>query len=659
MPPWSTFTPTLSNRPRRANIVAPALLLAIIGCTQSPTSDLGHIAIATAHEPPAAAPRKDDDAARDAQIRMTALTARHVRRILSSAPEWASRLGVDETVAGEGFERRLSSYSPAANAAQRSLPQELRAELNDIDRALLTGTDADTWDVLESTYAFAARQNALGIGTASLLGLSPPYAVNPLFSPQINLPRLFASELVVSSTDDVESFLARLAELPGAIGGVADQVEEDSKAGVTPPAFILNAVAASARRLTASEASQHPICEALGQQTRANRTLSVLSHESVERCTALLTEAVFPAFQQFADRMDGLAASASNHAGIWQQSAGTELYQIALAYYGAGDLDAEGIHELGLKEVARIEDEMDQILRELGLAEGSIVSRVTELSNRPEHQIPDTEQARELLLQELRGFVDTVLEVSEPWFDGVPHQPIEVRRIPEYEQDAAAGAYYTMPSIDGTRPGTFWINLKETSDWTRFALKTLVVHEAIPGHHFQASVQLDEGDLPLIRNMMFFSDTGEGWALYAEALAEEMGLYKDDPASNLGRLRAELYRAARLVVDTGLHHKRWSRHQAIDWMVSITGETESSIAREVDRYAAWPGQAVSYKLGMIRIQQLRAHAEQALGVHFDVASFHSEILRAGSMPLAVLERRVQRWIESQLVGVADRASIEL
>jgi len=232
------------------------------------------------------------------------------------------------------------------------------------------------------------------------------------------------------------------------------------------------------------------------------------------------------------------------------------------------------------------------------------------------------------------------------WFGTLPTQPVEVRRIPVYEQDSSPGGYYSAASLDGTRPGIFWINLKNTADWPKHMLKTLTYHEAAPGHHFQRSLERGAG-LPVIRTMLGYSEFSEGWALYAEQVAAEMGMYADDPLGDLGRLQSELFRAARLVVDSGLHHKQWTREQAIDYMQGITGDTRDQVTREVERYAVWPGQACSYKLGMIKINELRQQAEEALGADFDIREFHDEVLMTGAMPLPVLERKIDRWIKEK------------
>ncbi len=359
----------------------------------------------------------------------------------------------------------------------------------------------------------------------------------------------------------------------------------------------------------------------------------------------LLGEEVFPAYLRLAEAAERLVPAAGTDAGLWRLPQGGRMYQVALDAWGANGLNAEQIHDIGLADVARIHAEMGRLLSNLGLRHGTVGARMNQLSKDPQYLIADTDQAKAALIASLQSDLDHVLQVSNGWFKDIPDYAVEIRRIPEHEQDSASGGYYTPPPLDGSQPGIFWINLRSAADVPVYTLKSLMYHEAVPGHHFQAASALSIADLPLIQNMMWFGDYGEGWALYAEQLADEMGLYEGDPAGQLGRYRMELYRAARLVVDTGLHHKRWSREKAIDYMVEVTGESVASITREIERYAVWPGQAAAYKLGMIQLQRMRAFAEQALGTQFDIAQFHQQVLGNGAMPMTALATRIEKWIE--------------
>lgn len=566
--------------------------------------------------------------------------------VLETAPEWASLLGVSEAIAGEGYGSRLSDYGTEADAEQRMAASVWHSRLSTFDLASLTPKDQLALKVARHALNLAARRNQFPAGAASMLGASPPYAVNQIFSPQLDLPQLLSSQLQISSTQDVDAFLARLGQLGAAVSQVADVLERDASVGVLPPGFILQAVADAARGFVTGRASDNPIARHLASELAAVQA-SEEQKESWQRSAVSLIEgSVYPAYIDFAGRVEALIPQASNEPGIWRLPDGAAMYQMYLDNYGAVGMSADDVHQLGLREVARIEAEMNQILQDYGMPDGTIGERVRELSGRPALLAANTEAGRVQILAALAGFEALIRERTPRWFAELPDSPLEIQRIPEFAQDSSGSAYYSPPSLDGSRPGTFWINLKDTADWPLFNLKSLFFHEAVPGHHFQALFQQD-GDAPLLNSMLFFSEYGEGWALYAEALAFEMGAYEDDPLGNLGRLRMELYRAARLVVDTGIHHKRWGRAKAIEWMQRTTGDTLASVTREIDRYAAWPGQATSYKLGMIALQEMRGSAEEQLGDDFDIRAFHHVVLRGGMMPMSVLAQEVEAWVSQQ------------
>ncbi|NOX95553.1 MAG: DUF885 domain-containing protein, partial [Alphaproteobacteria bacterium] len=309
---------------------------------------------------------------------------------------------------------------------------------------------------------------------------------------------------------------------------------------------------------------------------------------------------------------------------------------------------ADEIHDTGLSEVERIGVEMDAILVAQGLVEGTVSERVRVLMENPEQQFPNTDAGRQEMLDYLVALNDDIMAMAPDYFITIPPQPLEIVRIPEFSEASAPGGYYSPPSRDGERPGRFYINQKDTADNPKWTLPTLMVHEGAPGHHFQLSAsQLMKG-VPFLRTVSPFSAYSEGWALYAERIAKtDMGLYDDDPLGDLGRLQAEMFRAVRLVVDTGIHHKRWSREQAIEYMVSKTGMTDAEVTREIERYSVWPGQATSYKTGQMAILQLRDYAEAELGDDFDLREFHETILLNGGMPLGILKDVVETWVEEQ------------
>lgn len=620
---------------------------------------LGSLLLAACSGEETNAPVQPDNATRQGEVTVEtvtqseaflALLADHASELLRNSPEMATSLGVSSDIAGEGFNARLGDYSFATVDRQISQNERFLRELRAFDRDQLEGTAAVSYDVMRHAYRTAAARNQFGFGPASVTGSSPAYIITQLSGPHLSLPRLLLTAQPLHTEADAEDWLARLAEMDRVLLEVRDRVEMDAGSGIIPPDFALRGAAGSIRSLTAPPLEEHPLIihfvDRLNQMDLTAERQTAL----VNTARNLLAEEVYPAYGELASTLEDLAQRAGSDAGIWRLDDGAAFYQHTLDSYGAGGMTAEEVHQIGLDEVARISAEMDAILADMGKTEGGIGARFASLADDPDMVYPNTDEGKAALLAELVSQVEAINLLAPDWFGTLPPQEVEVRRIPEYEQDSAPGGYYTGPSLDGERPGIYWINLKDTADWPKYTLKTLTYHEAVPGHHFQIALQQDVEDMPLIRNMMFYSEYGEGWALYAEKLAAEMGMYENDPLGDLGRLQSELFRAARLVVDTGLHHKRWTREEAIDYMVEVTGDTRAALTREVERYAVWPGQATSYKLGMIKMEELRARAEAALGDDFDIKAFHDEILLSGSVPLPVLEAKIDRWIENHRAG---------
>lgn len=592
----------------------------------------------------------------DPSTEFLAMADRHARTFLATAPEAATELGVGEEVAGEGYLSRLGGYGFDAHQRARAMNEAFLQELKGFDRAALSGTAAATYDVLKNAYDTAARRNQFAFGGATPFGAGLPnsgdsWAMSPYFmtqltGPHLALPRMLMTQHPIGSNADIEAYLSRLAELSRALDETGETVSTDAGLGIAPPRFAVDAMANSIRGFIAGPPAAHPLVATLKEKMKSVAALTDAERaDYASRAAAAVEQAVYPAYARLGATVESLKEQTNDDAGVWRLGEeGEAFYQAALTAYGAGARNGDEVHELGLSEVARISAEMDGLLKSIGLAEGSVAARMQALSRRPDNLYPNTDKGREALLASLRGEVDAVMAKAPQWFGRLPDTGVEVRRIPIHEQDSSPGGYYTGPSLDGARPGVYWINLKDTHDNPKHSLKSLTYHEAVPGHHFQTSYQRSIPDMPLIRNMLSYSEYAEGWGLYAEALAKEMGMYEGDPAGDLGRLQAELFRAARLVVDTGLHHKRWSREQAIDYMVAATGETTESVTREIERYAVVPGQACAYKLGMLKIEALRVKAEKELGDKFDIRAFHDAVLSIGDSPLPVLEATINRWI---------------
>ena len=335
---------------------------------------------------------------------------------------------------------------------------------------------------------------------------------------------------------------------------------------------------------------------------------------------------------------------ATHDAGIWHVKGGDAYYADQLKFLTSTDMTPTEIHQYGLSEVIRITAEMDTILKSLGMPDGTVGARMDALAKDPRFAFQNTDADRARMLAGYVQLLDHVKTLLPQYFSFIPKQPLEVRRVPPFAEKGSAGAYYERPSLGGGRPGVFFANLRNVGETPRWAMPTLAYHEGIPGHHLQISTAMSIPDLPYARRFNFLPAYSEGWALYAEHLAGDMGLYKNDPYGDLGRLQAELFRAVRLVVDTGMHSQHWSREQAIDYMQSTTGMAQTDVTAEVERYVVWPGQACAYKIGMKTILGLREKARAELGPNFDLKEFHAEVLENGAMPLWLLQKNVDSWI---------------
>ncbi|MEK7264514.1 MAG: DUF885 domain-containing protein [Pseudomonadota bacterium] len=629
--------------------VAAMALLTAVSCGKKATTDG---ADASSAETSAAAQL-------DPSAEFLAMADRHARAFLAAAPEAATELGVGEDVAGENYLSRLGGYGFAAHQAARAMNETFLQELRGHDRTALSGTAAVTYDVLKNAYDTAARRNQFNFGGATPFGSGlpnsgdswamTPYFMTQLTGPHLALPRMLMTQHPIDSRAHIEAYLSRLGDMSRALDEAGETFSTDAGIGMAPPRFAIDAILRSLRNFTAPPAASHPLVTTLAEKMKAVEGIDDEGRAAfTARAARLVEEGVYPAYERLAAQVELALQETNDDAGVWRLGEeGEAFYQLALTSYGAGVKSADDVHELGLSEVARIAAEMDALLKSIGLTQGSVAARMEALSARPGDLYPNTEEGKEALLASLREEVDAVMAKSGDWFGRLPATKVEVRRIPLHEQDSSPGGYYTGPSLDGSRPGVYWINLKNTADKPKHTLKSLTYHEAVPGHHFQTAYQRSINDMPLMRNMLGYSEYAEGWGLYAEALAKEMGMYEGDPEGDLGRLQAELFRAARLVVDTGLHHKRWSREQAIDYMVSVTGDTRATATREIERYAAVPGQACAYKLGMLKILELRGKAVTELGDKFDIRDFHDAVLSIGDAPLPVLEATINDWVKSK------------
>ncbi|MDO6692492.1 DUF885 domain-containing protein [Aliiglaciecola sp. 3_MG-2023] len=578
-----------------------------------------------------------------------ALMDQQTKALLQRTPTMATTLGVSEEYFGGRFNNKLEDYSVESIAKSKALRDSMEADLLKIDRSLLTGTAATTYDVLVNAIGMTKQYEPYLFGGFNPLSIYSPYSITQLTGIHIDLPRALQTEHPLNNKADVEDYLSRLSLLEKAYTDMADVVTLDAKHGVIPPKFAIEGALNVISGMTSAMPAENPLVVVLDNRLKSVAEISDAERaDYIERAQKITLEKVYPGYAKLQKALTATLASAQSEPGIWALPNGDKLYELALQNFGAGDMTAEQIHQLGLDEVARIKAEIDILLKSIGYSQGEVIDRVIALSEDPANLYENTDEGRDKLLNDLNLQMREVELLLPNILNTIPKAEVEVRRISIYEQDSSPGGYYTSPNLDGSRPGIFWINLKDTADWPILSLPTLVYHEASPGHHLQVSIAQEIEDMPMIRNMLWFSAYGEGWALYAELLAKELGLYEDDPLGDIGRLQSDLFRSARLVVDTGIHYKKWSRDYAIDWMHKNTGQSVASLTREVERYAVMPGQATSYKLGQIRILELRKLAKEKLGDKFSLPEFNDQILIHGSVNLTVLTDNIHAWIDSKI-----------
>lgn len=565
------------------------------------------------------------------------------RVYFAELPEMATYMGAPADLA-PGADARLNHRSPEADAARRTKMEAQLAGFKAINAGQLDHRRALTRDII-----IAQLENALGPARIAEYGSIfnvygswyTPYAVLQNSGPTVDVPNLMDAQQRVASAEDAEDYLSRLSAYAPMIDETIAKMRRDAELGVAPPDFILaktqNVVTAFMAAAPKDNVLVASLTKKLGEASVAG------AEDFTARAATIVEKNVYPASKRLVDYLETLKAGASHDAGIWRLPKGAELYQAMIREMTDTDLTADEIHQIGLDEVARITGEMDAILKAQGYAEGPVGERMTKLGEEARFFYPNTDAGKAQILADIKAQLDRVNSLTPQYFGLLPKVGVDVRAVPAFSQDSAPGGYYDSPAADGSRPGIYWINLRDTAIWPKFSLPTLTYHEGVPGHHLQNALALEQKQ-PLILSVLYSNAYGEGWGLYSEALAKEMGLYADDPFGDLGRLQDELHRAIRLVVDTGMHAKKWSREQAIDYMAKTEGAEPSEVESEIERYVVWPGQALGYKMGMLRIQEIRKNAESELGDKFDIRAFHDVVLKDGPVPLSILEENVAAWV---------------
>ena len=558
--------------------------------------------------------------------------------VLFDHPELLSMLGLVEQFGITGHNGKLDDESPAGQQREfdrwkrdlaqlrqypldrQSLPQRLSTHV--LDWFLKMQVEGEKWQWHN-------------------------YPVNQLFGVQNQFPSFMANTHRLLTRKDCEYYLKRLDALPKKFDQLLDNLKVREEKQIRPPRFVVEEVLKEMTDFIGKPVSDNILAASF--KTRVARIDKLTEAQRADfqgRVETAITGRVYPAYQKLIDYFREILPKTTTDDGVWKLPDGDAYYAYCLHENTTTTLRPDEVHELGLREVARIEGEMRTLLDANGFAGQPIGEAMDKLGKDSRFLFPNDDKGRADALAEYTQLINEAKDrSSKQLFLTTPQAKIEVRRVPEFKEATAPGAYYEAPAMDGSRPGIFFANLRDMNEVPKWSMPTLAYHEGVPGHHWQISTAEELKGLPQFRKVIPFTAYMEGWALYCEWLAKHVGWYDHDPFGDLGRLRDELFRAVRLVVDTGIHAKRWTREQAITYMRDKTGMGEKEVRSEIERYIVMPGQACAYKVGMLKILELRERAEKELGKKFDQREFHDVVLKNGALPLEILEEQVNDYLQ--------------
>ncbi len=535
------------------------------------------------------------------------------------------------------YSGKLDDASPAHEVKLAGILKDDYAMLQRYDRGALDRQGLLSYDVLGYFLAIQVEGDRFRFYD---------FPVNQMFGVQSRLPNFMTQVHQVTNGGEATTYLERLDKFPQKFAQVIEGLKVREEKGIVPPQFTVEEVLQQMKGFVAKPAKDNPLYVSFKEKLEkisAQRMDAATRADLLGRVEASIGQRVYPAYRQLIDYFTALQPKAEGNYGAWHLPNGDAFYAWCVKMHTTTEMTPQQIHQLGLAEVARISAEMDAILRSKGLNDGSIGARVQRLSSDPAQVYPNTPQGKASMIAQYEATLGEVNAGLGDAFNVRPKLGVQVKPVPEFAQATAPGAYYEPGAFDGSRPGVFYANMRNPAETPKFAMRTLAYHEGIPGHHFQIAVQQELKGVPFFRRVLPFTAYAEGWALYAERVAWELGFEKD-PLDNLGRLRDEMMRAVRLVVDSGIHFKHWSREQAITYMMDQTGMAEGDVTAEIERYFVSPGQALAYKAGMLKILELRERARQALGPRFKLSEFHDQVLVHGALPLSLLEHVIDEWI---------------
>jgi len=564
---------------------------------------------------------------------------------LQASPINATGLGLDVGVHAD-LKSRLDSRAYADRLNTFKSIAAARPALAAVDASALSGRDRSDYDTVVWMADRAGEIAAFPFGGVDSYGYPCPYVVSQLTGLYQAVPDFLDSQHTVANAADAEAYLSRLSSFAEGLNHETARVAKDAaEHDLIPPDFVIEKALVQLRALRAQSGESAGLVQSLVRKT----TEANVAGDWGPRAAALVDGPVAAALDAQIAQMDSLRPRASHDAGIGARPTGQAYYDLCLRLQTSTGLSPREAHQVGLDQVAQIEALADPLLRARGYTDGSVGARLTAFGKDPQYLYPNTDDGRAALLADLNRQVAAVEAKLPQMFARLPRARVEVRRVPVSIQLGAPRGYAQSPSLDGSRPGAYYINLVDTHIWPRWALPTLTYHESLPGHHLQGALALEATDTPMLHKSMGFNAYGEGWGLYAEQLADELGMYDAFPEGKLGYHQSFLYRAARIVIDTGIHALGWSRERAIAYMIDTVGLAPAAAESEIERYCVWPGQACGYKIGHTEIDRLRTATKAKTGDRFDIKGFHAAVLDGGAMPLDVLGRVVDQWAEARLV----------
>ncbi len=551
---------------------------------------------------------------------------------LDLSPEWQTELGIYEN------NDKWDEVTPEAERAAYELAVRDLGALGDFDIGALSPTSQVSYKVFE----YRARQRI-----EKYKWRNYQYASTQFGGVHTGIPSFLINNHTISNLKNAQDYVTRLEGAGVRMDQSIEKIRSRAEKGFVPPAFAFPQMIEAAGNVVAgypfdAEAPDAPIYADLKTKLEQAEIGAPDREELLAAARAALTDIVKPAYQRFIDLMTDLGAATRDNNGVWSLDETGAYYQYLLNYYTNTDMSADQIHDLGLKEVARIHGEMETIKSRVGF-EGTLQQFFEFMRSDDQFYYPNTDDGRAAYLEEARAIIERMDARLDDIFAVKPKAELVVRRVEPFRERAGGKAFYMSAAPDGSRPGVYYANLMDMTQMPKYQMEALAFHEGIPGHHMQIAIANELEEMPRFRRYTGYTAYIEGWGLYSEYLPKEMGFY-EDPYSDFGRLAMELWRACRLVVDTGLHHKRWSKEQAIAYLFDNTPNPEDDVVKAIERYLVFPGQATAYKIGMLKILELREQARQSLGEDFDIREFHDVILRSGSVPLPLLEELVGAYI---------------